>query len=145
MKYKEMKINLFDLDYAKYCFAHCISLDCAMGKGIAKTFVEKEPQMRQYLLNTINENNLKMPSTILYINEMKIFNLITKNVYNGKPTYYTIYECIKQMKKICVDNDIKYLATYKLGCERDRLDWIEVKEMLINEFEDVDIEILICF
>lgn len=145
MKYKEIKANLFDLDSAKYYFAHCISLDCAMGKGIAKNFVKKEPEMRNVLLNTIKDNNIKMPFTILYKNDINVFNLITKNVYNGKPTYYTIYECIKQMKKICIDNDIKCLATYKLGCERDRLDWEEVKEMLIKEFEDMDIEILICF
>lgn len=139
MLYKEIKMNLFDCD-SKYYFAQCISLDCAMGKGIAKTFLEKEPNMKRELLNVIDKANINVPHVILYKN---VFNLITKKKFNDKPTYYTLYECIKQMKEICINNNINHIATYKLGCTRDRLNWNEVKFMIENEFKDTDIEIII--
>ena len=146
MKIKEMKGNLFDFCNDKdYYFAQSISLNCAMGKGIAVHFCNKEPELRSTLQKTIIDNNIKVPFTILYSNNMNIFNLITKNVYNGKPTYSTMYNCIVQMKKMCMKYNVKHLVTYRLGCERDRLNWDEVKQMLIDEFNDLDIEIIVCY
>ena len=146
MEIKEIKKNIFDIDYNKYHFAHCISLDCEMGQGVAVGFCNREQKMREALLNVIFDNEVNCPFTILYRGDnMNIFNLITKKSFNLKPTYSSIYECIKQMKSICINSNITHLAMPKIGCGKDRLDWNEVKEMLEIEFKNIDIEILICF
>lgn len=146
MQMKEIKYNLFDVDQSKYYFAHCISLDCAMGQGIASSFCNKEPQIKEELIKTINNNSITYPFTILYVGEnMKVFNLITKKTFNFKPTYSSIYECIKQMKDICKRENVSHLAMPKIGCGKDRLEWKEISFMLKEEFKDLDIEILICY
>lgn len=143
MKYNEQKGDLFDLD-KKYALAHCISLDCAMGAGIAVAFDRKFKGMKKELMKVIKDNDYNYPITLTYIAgpEMRnVFNLITKKFYYNKPTYETITECIKQMKFYCELYDIKYLAIPKIGCGLDKLEWNKVKGVVLKEFEDLDIEI----
>lgn len=91
------------------------------------------------------KNNVKFPFTIMYNSKDQIvFNLITKNKCDGKPTYAIMYYTIKQMKDLCIENDIKHLTLPKIGCGLDRLQWDEVREMIKQEFQDMDIEIVIC-
>lgn len=145
MKITEKKTNLFSID-KKYSFVHCISLDCAMGAGIALTFRETFPRMKNILLHTVAENNIQYPFTILYEGgSNKIFNLITKEKYWYKPTYYTISSCIKQLRDMCSKHNIKYLAMPKIGCGLDKLQWNKVRKILEDTFKDTDIEILICY
>jgi O-acetyl-ADP-ribose deacetylase (regulator of RNase III) len=81
------------------------------------------------------------PKTVLID---RVFNLITKGRYYGKPTYQTIEKTIIEMKNICADNNIKYLAMPKIGCGLDRLSWGKVREIIKEQFKDIDIEILVC-
>lgn len=144
MIYKEIYKNLFTMD-EKYTLGQAISLDCEMGEGIAVEFNKQFKGMKRFLLNKIEKENLKFPVTILYDKDKQlVFNLITKKKYNGKPTYATIYYAIKQMKDLCIEHNIKYLALPKIGCGLDRLQWGEVREMIQQEFQDIDIEIIIC-
>ena len=70
MIFKEIKGDLFESD-DKYTLVHCISADCDMGKGIAKTFDSKMPQMKKLLKSTIREN------WIIWIKNMTKKNLIS--------------------------------------------------------------------
>lgn len=143
MKYHEQKGDLFKLDN-KYALAHCISLDCAMGAGIAVTFDQKFKGMKKELLKVIKENEHTYPIALNYVAgpEMRnVFNLITKKFYYNKPTYETITECIKQMKFYCELYNVKYLAMPKIGCGLDRLEWDKVREIIQKEFKDTDVEI----
>lgn len=143
MKYNEQKGDLFDLDN-KYALAHCISLDCAMGAGIAVAFDQKFKSMKRELIKVIKDNDYDYPVTLCYVagpGMRNVFNLITKKYYYNKPTYEDILECIKQMKVYCELYDIKYLAMPKIGCGLDKLKWDNVKEIIKEEFADLDIEI----
>lgn len=143
MKLIEENGDLFSV-HDKYALAHCISLDCAMGAGIAKDFDSRFPDMKLDLLHTIESNNLTHPFTIAYIyDDLNIFNLITKQKYWNKPTYETITECIKQLVWFCKERNIKYLAIPKIGCGLDRLSWNKVKSIVEKEFNDLDIEIVV--
>lgn len=145
----ENKMDLFKVDLTKYTLAHCISLDCALGAGIAKIFDIKYPDMKPYLKRVVSENHLNYPVTIMYtsdnLNDYCIFNLITKEKYWHKPTYETITKTIQEMKYMCEQYGIKYLAIPKIGCGLDRLSWNKVKEILEEEFKGLDIEILVCY
>ena len=48
------------------------------------------------------------------------------------------------MKNQAVLNGIKKIAMPLIGCGLDRLEWEDVKTIIINTFQDTDIEILIC-
>ena len=52
MVFKEINGDLFKSD-DKYTLVHCISSDCAMGAGIAKTFDSKMPDMKNQLKSII--------------------------------------------------------------------------------------------
>lgn len=137
----EEKGNLFELD-SKYALAHCISQDCAMGAGIAVQFDEKFRGMKNYCKNVIENNHLSYPCVIPYLNDNgTIFNLVTKKFYYNKPTDIAITKCIHEMATMCKQYDIKYLGIPKIGCGLDKLQWGKVREIINEEFKDLDIEI----
>ena len=149
MKLIEEKGNLFDLPL-NYDLAHCISLDCAMGAGIAKTFAKQFPELKPTLLKCIDMNNLDYPITISvpvefdgYDENRIIHNLITKEKYWNKPTYKTIEECVNQLAFQCKQYDTKYLGMPLIGCGLDRLEWNKVKAIIEKEFDGIDIEIVV--
>lgn len=133
---KEEKCNLFEVD-EKYYLAHCISEDCEMGAGIAVEF-----QRRFKLKNKILEQHPMFPCCIMVDN---IFNLVTKKKYYGKPTYDTLRHSLICMREYIVKKNIRNLAMPKIGCGLDKLQWNRVKEILQEEFKDIDIEILVCY
>lgn len=45
------------------------------------------------------------------------------------------------MRDFCKCVDVKYLAMPKIGCGLDRLQWSKVREIIKEEFKDLDIEI----
>ena len=130
----EKKGNLFELDNEKYFFAHCISSDYALGVGIAVEF-QKRFKLRD---NLKKYSSGKYPELITINN---IFNLVTKEKYWHKPTYNSLTTCIRYMRDMCRNCDIKYLAMPKIGCGLDRLSWPKVREIIKEEFKDLDIEI----
>ena len=64
MKYREIKGNLFDMP-REYSLAHCISLDCALGAGIAKEFQNRYPNMVNKLRAHISQNRIKTIPIVL--------------------------------------------------------------------------------
>ena len=141
----EKKGNLFELD-KKYTLVQCVSEDCdnpkSWGMGIAVEFKKKFKNMKSYCAETIQQEGLSFPCTIYCpFGKQKVFNLITKKVYWSKPTYITITKCIHDMAEICKEKNIKYLGMYKLGCSLDRLQWGKIREIIKEEFKDLDIKI----
>ena len=49
------------------------------------------------------------------------------------------------MRKQCEEYGIKKLAMPKIGCGLDRLDWNKAESMILNIFNECDIEIVICY
>ena len=142
MIFKEINGDLFESD-EKYTLVHCISADCAMGAGIAKTFDDRMPKMKKLLKRTIRENNMQGYFAILYQGERNVINLITKERYWHKPTYSSLKASLLNAKNIAIRNDIKYLAMPVIGCGLDRLQWSKVSVMIKEVFADTDIEIVV--
>lgn len=142
MIFKEINGDLFKSD-EKYTLVHCISADCAMGAGIAKTFDDRMPKMKKLLKRTIRENNMQGYFAILYQGERNVINLITKERYWHKPTYSSLKTSLLNAKNIAIRNNIKYLAMPVIGCGLDRLQWSKVSVMIKEVFADTDIEIVV--
>ena len=146
MKYREIKGNLFDMS-KEYSLAHCISLDCALGAGIAKEFQNRYPNMVNKLRAHISQNRIKTIPIVLSYKigpNRYIFNLVTKEKYWQKPTYDTLGPTLVQMKNYCIYNNINKIAMPLIGCGLDRLKWNRVSQMIKDIFNDTDIEIVVC-
>lgn len=145
MNIKEIKGDLFKVD-KDYALVHCISYDCAMGKGIAATFDKKFPQMKNALIKYLYSNKIMYePMVLLYEYEGRhIYNLITKEKYWQKPTYDTIEKSLQDLKELCIIQEVDKIAIPLIGCGLDRLKWDKVKDIIINTFNDTDIEITVC-
>lgn len=127
-----------------YYLAHCISADFALGTGIAKKFDEK------YNIRYKLFERYSMPGNVQnkYIGRAlligKVFNLVTKAHYFQNPTYDTLYESLTDMKDQCVALGIQNLAMPTIGCEKEKLDWNQVREDVLTVFDDTDMTILVC-
>lgn len=140
MEYKEIKGNLFNAKNTTY--VHCISQDCALGAGIAKTFNHKYITLRNDLKEIIKKYKLNYPCAI-YIKYVdcneSIMNMITKDKCYHKPTKEDFRESLGYVKDQCIERDIKRISMPKIGCGLDKLKWNEVREMIKEEFKDLDI------
>lgn len=93
MTYSEKRMNLFEVP-EDYLLAHCISSDCALGAGIAVEF-QKRFKIRNKL-KTHSAEELKHPACIRV---GRVYNLITKKIAWGKPTYDSVEKSLLLMKQ----------------------------------------------
>ena len=88
MVLKEIRGNLFSAD-KKFYFAHCISSDFALGKGIAVQF-NTIYDMRNRLRKECGPVG-QCPGCVRIDN---VYNLITKPRYFNKPTYDSLEQSL---------------------------------------------------
>ena len=130
--------NLFSAS-PNISLAHCISEDCVMGKGIAKQFAEKFGR-----LNEIKGQCVKVGGVaILKQKERYIYNLVTKKKYYEKPTFADLRSSLLQMRKHMKENGVEGVAMPKIGCGLDLLDWLQVKRLLKEVFENSGFNIVV--
>ena len=145
MYYHEEFKDLFSVS-DEYYFAHCISADFGMGKGIVVEF-NKRFDMKRKLIKAYPDY-LDMFIRHEFggdcILEGRVFNLITKERYFHKPTIITMGIALNKMKKICLENNINKIAMPLIGTGLDRLNWMDVKSQIESVFGDTNIEILVC-
>lgn len=140
MIYSEVHEDLFK-NKDDYYLAHCISKDFGLGAGIAKEF-NKQYGMGKKLFDARENGNIQFPKAVLIDN---VFNLITKEKYYGKPTYDSLTKSLYEMKEQIIEKKITKLAMPKIGCGLDRLKWNKVSVIIQTVFNDLDIEIKICY
>lgn len=144
MKYTEVKGDLFDVS-VDYALAHCISWDCKMGKGIAAEFNEMFPNMKTRLMRSLALESEYYPHARLFSDgNIKVINLITKPKYFMKPTPLSMRRALTSMRKVCMENHIDKVAIPQIGAGLDRLPWDNTKKTIMEVFDSMDIEILVC-
>lgn len=144
MIYEEKQMNLFSLvDDERYCFAHCISADFALGAGIAVEFNKRfdcKNKLRKYF------GDYKFPKPpYMALTTGRVFNLVTKEKYWQKPTLESIGIALSHMRDLMIINGDKKVAMPKIGCGLDGKNWIDVSKIIKDVFKDTDIEILVCY
>ena len=136
MQYEERRQNLFEMD-EKYYLAHCISADYAMGAGIAVQFKKEFP----YIVSSLKQHQPGVGGVCL---SGRVFNLVTKSKYYGKPTYDILRASLEKMMELCRAYGIRHLAMPLIGCGLDRLSWGKVREILLDVFNGLDVKIVVC-
>lgn len=134
MEYKVIKDDLFN---QKDCYyVHCVSRDYALGAGIAVEF-DKRYDMRKKLILKDSDDD-----AILIDN---VFNLVTKQKYWQKPSMLTLRRALHELHLKVMMLGIKKLAMPKIGCGLDRLSWNAVQKEIKEIFNDLNIEIVVCY
>lgn len=153
MTITEIKQDLFTVSEA-YVLVHCISADFALGAGIAKDF-EKNFNCREELFENYEEcfgehgdftkqwdagfQGFAIPT----FNNRPVLHLITKRNYYDKPTMDTMLGALSWLKGF-VQNGTTKIAMPRIGCGLDKLNWDEVKALIIDVFQDTDVDIIVC-
>lgn len=145
MVYKEEIRDLFTVS-DDYYLAHCISVDFALGAGIAREFNKKFDMRRKLKERCFNLSDYmvrcNLDGTCVLIDH--VLNLVTKQKYFHKPTYDSLQQALYAARQICIRNNIKKIAMPQIGCGLDRLSWTEVSRIIQQVFGDMEIEILVC-
>lgn len=145
MRYQEEIRDLFSVP-SDYYFAHCISADFAMGKGIVLEFNKRfdmKRRLKQKYPNYLEQYRAQSLDGDCIL-EDRVFNLITKERYFHRPTLLTMKAALQKMKQQCCENGITKIAMPTIGAGLDRLNWTDVVAQIKSIFEDTDIEILVC-
>ena len=128
-----------DLFQASSSLAHCVSQDLKMSLGIAKSFRDTFCRV-----DHLERQNCKVGQTaFLNLEGRYIYYLITKEKYNGKPTYDSLRQCLVNMKEHMVSNGVREVSMPKIGCGLDFLRWDVVKWIIEDVFQDSNIKITI--
>ena len=121
----------------KSSLAHCVASDLKMGAGIAVLFKKKFKG-----LDKLKEQVPKVGSIcVLERNSSYIYYLITKKYTKDYPTLDTIKSSLTEMRNHAVKHDIKSISMPRIGSGLDKLDWNDVKNIIIEVFTDTDIVI----
>lgn len=134
--------SLFDADNT-HVLAHCISADYALGLGIARQ-ISNLYRSRLYLENNYkNEKGISPNCLRQRYNGLTIYHLVTKQRYYLKPTYNSLKSSLIKLKEQMISHNEKKLAIPKIACGLDKLDWRKVKEIILEVFDDTDIDITV--
>lgn len=148
MKYTEIKGDLFALPH-DFMLVHCISSDFTMGAGIARTFRDKykvkAALRKKYVAYAWFDKGRCLVTEPTDVCPYVVANLVTKYRHFDKPTYKTMKDALHGLKEYLGQHpEIKKVGMPLIGCGLDRLKWDSVSAIIKQQFEGVDIEIVVC-
>jgi len=109
-----------------------------MGKGIAYQFKLRYPINNQEYIDSCRSGQFKI-GTVLAIHEEDkvIINFPTKDKWRKKSEYHYIEKGLDALVETLPKLNIKSIAIPPLGCGNGRLEWIKVKEILIEKLNPI--------
>ena len=110
--------------------AHCVSEDFIMGKGIAKEFKIKFQKVKELK----EQKKVVGEFAYLKIDEREIYYLITKKIYNQKPTLLNLRSSLKSLKTHMKKYKLFNLSIPKIGCGLDKLYWEDLELIILYIF-----------
>ena len=153
-----------DIRECQIPMAQCISGDAEMSKGLAKQLCLSCPGLKEKIQSTQNREigtiiefqrqdfpfkKLQEYTGGLPLGHKEksrsIFNLVTKDHFQGKPTYRDFEMTIQNLVHKLRERQIEEIAIPQLGCGLDKLAWERVEEILIKHFNHTEIMITIFY
>ena len=133
--------DLFDAAESGVAFAHCVSRDFYMGKGIAVGFKQRYGRVAELLAS--NTQIGQVASLWNKETSQWIYYLVTKEHYWDKPTMESLAACLTGLRAHMAANGVQRLAIPRLGCGLDRLSWSAVRGMIERTFKEDELEITV--
>ena len=119
--------------------AHCVSNDFKMSMGIASIFCHKFAK-----IDALRGTNARIGDIVVVRDGGRfIYNLVTKENYNDKPTYENLRHSITNMREHALKNNVEKISMPKIGCGLDGLSWPVVQNIIISAFRETSIKILV--
>lgn len=136
-------------------FAHCVSRDLAMGRGIALEFKRRfgsvfELQCQRKDVGEVAVLNLREDAALIRMRQQEglgsgfvyipnfIYYLVTKANYYDKPTMDTLRQSLVAMREHMILHGVTTVGIPRIGCGLDGLKWPRVKELLMEVFSEPD-------
>lgn len=143
MVLEEVEGDLFSVG-KDWSLAHCISVDCRMGKGIAVEFKRRFGGVAE-LKEDVEAGADIGSCLVLDRGRRHVFYLLTKERARDKPTYEDLEEALTDLAQLCADLKVRRLAMPKIGCGLDKLRWGRVKAILADVFRQSNINIRVYY
>lgn len=123
--------------------AHCVSSDFQMDKGIAKQFLKKYGNFDELMEKglTFPEGHMVGKIGVLETKERFVYYLITRNRWWDRASYSAMEHSLRALRAHCDGHRVNRLAIPRLGAQHDRLEWSEVRELILDVFKDFSITI----
>jgi len=137
---KEEIKNIFQT-HPGYSIAHCISADLKMSKGLAAQIKNKFGDASGQLDKLKPMVGEAIP---INIGNRTIYYLITKQKYFLKPTYDNIRTALQNLKKTMNKLHDYKITIPTIAAGMDKRNWSRVKQLIYYEFQNSNIELLIC-
>lgn len=136
---EEIKGDLFTC-HASASLCHCVSTDLAMGKGIAVLFKKtfgQVPQLKAQKAGIGQAAVLPKPRQ----ENAFVYYLVTKARYFHKPTLQSVRASCTWMRHHAVRHGVTLIAMPLIGCGLDRLQWPDVKAIILETFAGTGIKL----
>jgi len=136
---QEIQGDLFTTSDKSSSLAHCLAKDLGMGKGIALFFKKKYGG-----LDELKDQNLQIGDVgVLKRNDRYVYHLITKNRSSGYPKLDDLKMSLIDMKKHALKHNVKMISMPRIGTGLDKLNWSDVKQIIMDVFANTGIKIRI--
>lgn len=141
--------NLFEEINNVEAIVNTVNLVGVMGKGIALAFKEKYPENNTIYKKKCNTNEIDIGKSFVYEVPNSqltkyIINLPTKKHWRNPSQMEYIEKGLDNLIEILQRYHIKSIAMPALGCGNGKLDWDEVKPLIIKKLEFMeDVKIII--
>lgn len=127
---KEVRGDLFSAP-RKESLCHCISKDYKLGMGIAKTFRDKFGRIDELKASGAVVGGL----AVLQDGSRYLYNLITKEKFNQKPSIKTLRKSLEAMRVHCLAHGVKSISMPRIGCGGDGMSWSTVRKLIEDVFQ----------
>lgn len=131
---RDLKKDLLDMP-VYYHIAHCIPADITFYGDTAKRINEFYNMGEALARDFMDFSGEYKVGTAILINN--VFNLIATERKHKRPVMDDLYECVYDMATYCASIGIKYLAMPRIGCGHNKLEWNDVREMIVSTFLEV--------
>ena len=133
-----MDKNVYDSN-PNVSLGHCMSLDCHKSKVYCN-----RSQMEVWTSENSKTKGTKVSNFHSTKCEQRfIYYPITKLKLYQKNTYNHLREANKDMKVHIINNKVKVVAMPRIGCWRDKFDYIMVKGIIRKIFKETNVKIII--
>ena len=131
--------------------AHGVCANDPMNKGLALTLHKHYPAMHKDFHHFCHKQNPKPGEAWMWgtVNGKRVVNLITREdgpghaTKPGKASLQNVRQCLKNLKKIAVDEEFSALALPRLATGAGGLNWDDVKPLIFEQLEDLHIPIFL--
>lgn len=114
-----------------------------MGAGIALQFKKAFPENFKLYEKEVQNGELQIGKLFIYetgnlTNPKYIVNFPTKKDWKHPSKLAWVKEGLVELRKFILEKNIKSIAIPPLGCGNGKLDWNDVKPLILNYVEDIE-------